>query len=247
MQFLTRVTVTGADTFTNRRTMYDISQEFPFVEWGILLSKSKEGKENRFPDESWIDQLFDYPLNYAGHLCGSWVRDFVNGGNEFTTERPRWTTPIPVHGTLFKRLQLNISHIVDHVDRTTFLKVLQESKIASRFIIQVRSIVPSWWPTDRIDDVDFLYDCSGGRGVLTPQWPTPMGMWQERKLLPNCGYAGGLSPDNLAAQLPLMEKAAEGQPVWIDVESGVRTSDVFDLDKVRRFLSIAQPYVLDQN
>lgn len=243
-KFLKCVTVTGADNRTDRREMYDIAQEFPFVEWGILLTKSKGGT-TRYPDEMWIDQLFSYPMNYAGHLCGSWGRDFANGGRAFAMERPRWITPLPILGTLFKRIQLNIAPTINNLKLDLLVNAVNNSFFDSRFIIQIKGHVPIWWPLDRLDQVDFLFDASGGRGIATDYWPHPITFVNDKRtLLSNCGYAGGLTPNNLTEQLKQMKDASEGQPIWIGVESGVRTDDVFDLEKVRKFLQIAEPYVI---
>ena len=80
-----------------------------------------------------------------------------------------------------------------------------------------------------------LLDASGGRGIDTPidVFPT------SRKI----GYAGGLNPENIADKLSfLMENVKIGR-FWIDMESGVRTNDWFDLDKVVRVLEICQPII----
>ena len=36
---LNRVTITGADDFTEPKDLVELSEEFPFVEWAILLSQ----------------------------------------------------------------------------------------------------------------------------------------------------------------------------------------------------------------
>ena len=41
-----------------------------------------------------------------------------------------------------------------------------------------------------------------------------------------------------------MEKVRQGE-FWIDMESGVRTDDWFDLDKVRRVLAICNEVIRD--
>jgi hypothetical protein len=45
---LERVTITGADDSTSIDEMLALSRRFPFVEWGILVSKRHEGSY-RFP------------------------------------------------------------------------------------------------------------------------------------------------------------------------------------------------------
>ena len=65
----------------------------------------------------------------------------------------------------------------------------------------------------------------------------------EREIKQKIGYAGGISPDNVADKLTyLFENVRDGE-FWIDMESGVRTDDWFDLDKVRRVLEICQPII----
>ena len=52
-----------------------------------------------------------------------------------------------------------------------------------------------------------------------------------------CGYAGGLNPDTIGDALAaIAARVPDGQPYWIDMESGVRTDDRFDLDKCERVL-----------
>ena len=73
--------------------------------------------------------------------------------------------------------------------------------------------------------VDWLFDKSGGRGAAPSAWPKARGG-------AFCGYAGGLNPDTIEGALPAIEACVpEGQPYWIDMESGVRSHGGFDLDK----------------
>lgn len=99
------VTITGADDSINPRLLIELSQEFPFVEWGILLSQSSVGGR-RFPSFKWMKRLqFDHSLNervkISGHVCDKWVRDILVGEiSEFTE------TLNPVYG-MFRRIQIN--------------------------------------------------------------------------------------------------------------------------------------------
>ena len=84
-------------------------------------------------------------------------------------------------------------------------------------------------------NVSVLLDASGGQGIDTPI-----------KVLPNAdkpfkvGYAGGINPDNVADKLAYLIQHNEVGDFWIDMESGVRTDDWFDTDKVRRVLAICK-------
>lgn len=52
------VTITGADDNTNHSDMINISKDFPFVEWGILFSSSRQGSE-RYPSIEWVNELMN--------------------------------------------------------------------------------------------------------------------------------------------------------------------------------------------
>jgi len=69
-----------------------------------------------------------------------------------------------------------------------------------------------------------LFDRSGGRGELPTSWPAYPGF--------SVGYAGRLTPDNVATALVNINATGA---YWIDVETGVRTRDKFDLAKCRAF------------
>ena len=91
MKILNKVTVTGADdSVKDIEELREIQKEFPFVEWGILLSASSAGT-NRFPSQSWIWDLIQNSspskehiikhlrFNLAGHICGRWIREICTG------------------------------------------------------------------------------------------------------------------------------------------------------------------------
>ena len=81
-----------------------------------------------------------------------------------------------------------------------------------------------------------LFDLSGGTGRLSDEWPSSEEF---------CGYAGGLTPDNVVDQLERIGQACCYHPIWIDVESGVRdSSDRFRMDEVERFIEAVLPYVI---
>ncbi|MGY4224421.1 phosphoribosylanthranilate isomerase [Bradyrhizobium sp. USDA 4503] len=79
------------------------------------------------------------------------------------------------------------------------------------------------FPTDT--SVDWLFDRSGGAGVAPTAWPMHPG--GDRLV----GYAGGISPDNIGGVMSVLEQMPGRY--WIDIESGVRTDDRFDIEKCR--------------
>jgi phosphoribosylanthranilate isomerase len=82
-----------------------------------------------------------------------------------------------------------------------------------------------------------LLDASGGQGIDTPVEVAPA--FSALKV----GYAGGINPDNVAEKLTYLLEHVETGDFWIDMESGVRTNDWFDLDKVYTVLEICQSII----
>ena len=237
-----KVTITGADNSVDPQDLAAISTQFPHVEWAILLSKSNFGTE-RFPDKKWLASMKEVwsanPfMRMSGHICGQWVRDICAGN---------WSIFEQLDLDMFERLQLNF-HGLQH--DTTGMKegcIAVLDKIQQQIIFQIDEInYPAMQAgIDAGLSVAALFDMSHGEGVLPESWPS-IRMLQEhvrsnRSIY--CGYAGGLSPENLQQQLPLIEQAVGSQTIWIDVETKVRTDSNFDLTKVVSFLEHASPWV----
>jgi hypothetical protein len=243
---LDRVTITGADDSIRPDDLIPLARDFPFVEWGILFSGRRLGLP-RYPSRAWLSELgklmWHVPMKLSAHLCGRWVRDLVTGA-KFT-----WRDEHKLEYDHFQRVQLNF-HGEFHRRGSGFETILSDespraeghgmgARDGKQFILQcdgvndhaAEEIVP-WC------NAVPLFDRSGGAGVLPKEWP---------KAWPGvyCGYAGGLGPDNLAEQLDRIELAAGGEHVWIDMERRVRSEDDsrFDLEKVRRVLETAAPWV----
>jgi len=231
-KILKTVTVTGADDSTSIHELSKIVHEFPFVEFAILLSKSSEG-HYRFPSLWWMTQLaaYSFPINLSGHLCGKWVRDTLDGKETFWEERNSIAT-------LFKRIQLNFHAQVHKVDDWSKLFNMLKKHPSTEFIFQLDGVNDELVNDAKKEGVTAFpfFDRSGGIGELPEEWPKMDG-WH--------GVAGGLSPDNLEEQLTLIEKNVDS-PIWIDAETHLRSADnsIFDLEKVRKFLQIAEPWVI---
>src|SRR5690606_18030449 len=87
----------------------ELSLQYPFVEWGILLSKKRKGTP-RFPSTEWLDDLaqcfYSYTyfekMNFAIHVCGSYVRQIIEqGSDQFAQDLGNDLF------TIFKRVQIN--------------------------------------------------------------------------------------------------------------------------------------------
>lgn len=100
------VTMTGADDSIDPNDLINISEKYPFVEWGILLSESKMGSE-RFPTLDWLKQLVEVHrgrnLNLSAHICQQWCRDIFQNNKMTVAE------VLPEIWPIFQRVQLNFS------------------------------------------------------------------------------------------------------------------------------------------
>jgi len=72
--------------------------------------------------------------------------------------------------------------------------------------------------------VSQLFDISGGKGKVPDSIPSP----QTTKMV---GYAGGMGPETA---LNYLSKINCKNPIWIDMESRVRSNGWFDLNKVQK-------------
>ncbi len=250
-QFIKTVTLTGADDSVEPSELAALSEEFPFVEWGILLSKHSAGK-TRFPSEDWLWALFEETsyeraeaMQLSAHICGRWVWDLC-GGKLSLFEDEHSQNQRTILG-MFNRMQLNFHSYLHKVDPFPFIRALSflegvYSGLGRRlqFIFQLDSVNNNILGIARGSGLDAvgLFDLSDGAGVLPEQWP---------EATVYTGYAGGLSPENLFAQIHQIGGLVTAN-VWIDAESHVRSDDnqQFDLKKVRAFLEVAQPYVITE-
>jgi hypothetical protein len=145
---------------------------------------------------------------------------------------------------LFRRMQLNFHGEQQDVDRDLFLERLQEYLgTDNQIIFQIdgakgQELLDMTKPR-MLGRCVPLFDLSHGAGVLPDGWPSPADTTVYT------GYAGGLGPRNLDEQLGAIGNAAKETPIWIDMETGVRSwNDVsFDLGKALMCLEISKPYI----
>lgn len=243
---LDRVTITGADDSVRPGDLLRLSKQYPFVEWGILVSARQMGAP-RFPSEQWIADLaaavpadFDARPKLSMHVCGVWVRELLQG-------RPAF--PIALLRAPFQRMQLNFHADALRWDAGAFaesLEYLSDAYGPYEYIFQVDGNQGLQIMHDAIEraeglQITPLFDLSHGAGVLPKEWPLPLNADIYH------GYAGGLGHDNLAEQIPLIGAAAGDHRIWIDMETKVRSNGdrQFDLEKVERCLELAAPFVTE--
>lgn len=243
------ITLTGADDSISPGKLFDISKEFPFVEWGVLFSKKQMGNA-RFPSPDWMDVLgTDYhllsekkaPANFSLHLCGEYVRLFLKGNDLFARDLGADLFEI------FKRVQINThceNHEWDLLAISSMIKFYPETE----FIFQIDGNPQNMAMAKllvfdyNVSNVAFLLDASHGAGILPDRWDIPP------IAEVSTGYAGGFGADNLEASFEFIKRAVElrsdfAADYWLDMETKIRDisggKEVFSLEKCLEVLKIA--------
>lgn len=231
------VTISGADEEVDPNDLIKLSLQFPFVEWGILWSATRKGSA-RYPTENWMWQLARSvgrrPVRCAAHFCGLNARELRAGNDAWLLDM----SPI------FRRVQINgwepMMHEPEHND-PLFDATGRHPDL--EFVLQVRDVGhvhAAWMDAHTIKGyggpkASLLFDPSGGRGVAPTEWPhAPSGI--------RMGFAGGITPESIESVVHALRMRP---PFWLDMESGVRTDDRFDLEKVRAVLAAVAPHVVE--
>lgn len=238
---LNKVAVNGVDTTTDLKELAELSREFPFVEWGILFSRNPP--RLRYPPEEWVNTELRKAWNgcksmkLCMHLCGDYAREICNANWKFLDD-------LLIMWTMADRVQVNIRNIMQNAQtiywelrHRLYHGIHEYNKRNTPIIIQTDSFQSELLREEfRFNCVQALYDMSGGTGALPGDWPA-----NDVKFY--CGYGGGLNPENVEEQIQKISEVAK-RPYWIDVESGVRTKDKFDIVKTRDFLEKSAKYVV---
>lgn len=226
------VTVTGADDAVDPRALLALSLEFPFVEWGILMSASRAGTP-RYPTRRWMVWLENTAkgaqvatMHMSAHFCGEVAREAMAGRLH----------DLPVIERV-ERIQIN-----GYTPRSAGTVAFASRMPCYEIVLQVRSedaLQEAAHDVAAMKRGSVLFDPSGGRGLEPFKWPrAPAGV--------HMGYAGGIKPDNVRDTIQRIYEDS-GMLVgdfWIDMESGVRDAhDAFDLARVRHVLETVRPMV----
>jgi hypothetical protein len=248
-----RVTMTGADDSTNPQDLLDLSIKYKFVEWGILISKQFDKgivSGCRFPSLQWYnDKLkpviynanFDnIPFNLSLHVCGKLVKQICDGNAQSLIDI--FSDPNGPSLKFFKRIQLNFHGLLHNIDKDQFINALNQIRKHSNvtFIFQLDNVnneIFEYAIKNNIPAVP-LFDLSHGGGILPEKWPN---LTYEGY----AGFSGGLGPENLEAQIPLILEANPGREMWLDMETKIRSDNdyLFDLKKVETCLIQSLPYI----
>lgn len=222
-------TLSGASDDTSFASMKALSARYPFIEWGILFSLDRMGREPRYPSKAWIEALLDADaecsMRLSLHLCGASVDQFIAG--------EPYVTSLVSH---FDRIQVNFNQT--RTPKDIALLAARMSTLSIPVITQDHPSNHALTHGLRGANHHVLFDASGGRGVATAYWPS----YLPQKAA--CGYAGGLRSSTIGSALPGILASAGDRPFWVDLEQGLRDDqDRFSISEAGRFLEalIAPP------
>lgn len=235
------VTFTGIDERTDVRRVEKLSERYP-VEWGVLYSRRNNGKSQRYPSLEFIEKfsndITSPRVGLAAHICGAYAHEIVDCG----LIDMRLLQHLG-HGFELARIQINL-HDGETTSTTDNIDVLASRAADVAFLAGVDVILQMHqeFPPDNVvttagetrlyELAQFLFDASGGAGVVPNEWAKGP-PWRDHLV----GYAGGLGPHNIATELPRIKAArGEGMQFWIDMETAVRTDEWLDLDKCEAVL-----------
>jgi len=222
MSKLKHITFTGIDAKVDLDVLENLQKRYPIAEFGVLASESWHDLGNRFFNPSYIDSLDYRNFNLSVHLCGNLAREAVRGNID---PFRKWAHGF---GYLFKRCQLNISNYKTNPESFKY-----SGEIVTYFdevILQQNSVdnCSLYLASENTEHITVLFDSSGGKGI-----DTPIKILESPRKI---GYAGGINSENVGDKLSSIFKNENVNEFWIDMESGIRTNDWFDIEKVVKVL-----------
>jgi phosphoribosylanthranilate isomerase len=228
---INKLTITGADDKVHQSELISLSKEYNFIEWAILFTKTKIG-EPRYPTEKYIDTLInDSRFKLAAHFCGWYAKQVLEESNfELISKLP----------DNFERVQLNYNfkHSTGYdLDKLLeFAKSNQSRAIILQYNKSNEEVLKEFATKDLPSNIHFLYDSSGGNGKEIERIGTSIGNQYT-------GYAGGITPDNVEKICNMIQDDGEQVETWIDLESGVRTNNEFDLIKAVQIIETVNKFI----
>ncbi|MCS4089033.1 hypothetical protein [Rhizobium sp. BK176] len=216
-------TLTGVDVRTDLGRVIEMAAAYPFLEFGILLSRTPEDKDPRYPQ---FRQIADMVERLSGraklalHVCGRAVGEFVKEPAKGAVYAGQDIHDLVAAGIgrvqlnfNFERFGLSVEEIDKAVRRTSAKVITQHFPANAPVSLGVTA------PNHQV-----LYDASGGRGVAAAGYDRPFAGKYT-------GYAGGLGPGNVLSAVAAIQSVIGDDTVWIDMESRIRTDGYLDLDK----------------
>jgi len=209
-----KLTITGIDERTSNINDF---AKYPFVELAILYSETRAGKFPRYPSRTDCRDMVIWTTHAAIHICGGPARRALRAGE--LDGLVEFAGRIQINGVV------PVAELRDSCERYHNKIIITQHSMRNADLLEYRSVYRNH---------AVLVDGSGGRGLL------PVG-WSKLDTLKAVGFAGGLNPENMEAELLKIQKVAGGG-AWVDLETGVRTDDWFDGEKALAVCEIVKRF-----
>jgi hypothetical protein len=233
------IVFSGADDNTDIHKLITLSELYP-VEYGILAHPDKRRGTTRYPSIGFVREFgrLNYvfrkkingdtesvegehipDFNLSMHICGGYIDNFEEEGY-FGIEDDLCG---------YDKVQVNVGKPVDEAFVRKLMKWEEFYRV--EVILQVTQI-----PNN--NQFVYLFDASRGKGVrggVDTPWAThPMVLNPHMNYVRPPGYAGGISPDNILDVCTELTPVAQHYGYYLDMESGIRTDNEFDIDKCQQ-------------
>ncbi len=235
------IALAGIDNNVSIEDILELVHSFPQVELGICLSQASMGKA-RYPTIDYLTALAEHKhVRLSAHICGQWMKDILLGKATIKEDLSSiWDR--------FSRIQFNYVDYLTNEEKVAgdyktkaenLLRTVKENYFTGKGLIFPLNPHSEVLLNEYVLGHHFaqvLHDCSMGLGKLPEKWPAPFHSYHT-------GYAGGLSPENIATEVVrISEVVPDNTAIWIDAESGLRTNNEFDMQKAITFCQIANSY-----
>lgn len=224
-----KLSITGADNLVSIDALQLMTQQFPQLELAILYFPEKEN-QFRNPGLDWRNEFFSKipKENTAIHLCGQQVFETILS-DEFKQSQ------LLSELKKTQRVQININarkDIFSHTDIQNIYSTLLQYDL--NLILQYHERSKDWIlpfiANKELQNIHILLDASLGKGVAPEKFEIPK---ELQSLNYPIGFAGGLNPDNIS-NIYNQVKPFNLPKYWLDLESGCRTDNIFDLIKAQK-------------
>ncbi len=226
----------------------NLGKKYPCAEFAIQAHPSKFSPY--MPRYVWFDTLVHASrvnkINLAMHINSEWRTELCHGNVPYALRRLweiRRDNGTPVIG----RVQVNINggnaKYKFYADKIAeIIKNYPDIKFILQYTPAQHKRIVSLDETEA--PFSLLQDYSGGRGELAEYWIPPV--------LPNhkMGYAGGLSPDNVAKNLEIINKILpQNYSTWIDAEKNLKNLETgkFDTALAEKYIERAYLWQIKNN
>lgn len=232
MKNLILISFVGVDEKTNLDDIDNFKSDFP-CEWSVLFSDSKSvGNYARYPSYDFCKKFLEWGKSRGWitslHLCGSVIERYIKQDKDvmdLCADAHRIQLNINIKNFPdYEQFSDDLIKVIKNHNHEAIMQQNKTKELFNKVFLAKAKELPS-------RNVNLLHDGSGGFGREISQVLPP----DTRHFT---GYAGGIKPENVARIVDLIEKNNPNQlKYYIDMESGVRTDNIFSLEKCRQIVA----------